>query len=53
MEPQRWVGPDVLELRHHDYFEGKHADGSIHSIGRTYLITRDFMNGKATAKVRE
>ena len=53
VEPLRWVGPDVLELRHHDYFEGKHADGSIHSIGRTYLITRDFMNGKATAKVSE
>lgn len=52
IEPQRWASPDILELLHHDYFEGKRPDGSIHSIGRTYTITRNFMTGKATAKVR-
>jgi hypothetical protein len=52
VEPQRWIQPDELELLHHDSFESKRADGSIHSIGRTYRITRNFTTGKATAEVR-
>lgn len=39
VEPLRWESPQRLILRRHEYWEGKHADGSIHSIGRTYLMT--------------
>ena len=51
VEPIRWTSPDVLVLQHHDYFEAKGPNGSIHSIGRTYEITRNLATGEATAKV--
>lgn len=53
VEPQRWEKPDVLVLRLHDYFEGFRSDRSIRSLGRTYLITRDFSTGKATAVIEK
>lgn len=53
VEPLRWEKPDVLLLLHHEYFESKRADRSIHSIGRTYEITRNFTTGKATVKVKQ
>lgn len=52
IEPLRWAKPDVLIISHHDYLEGKHANGSINSIGRTYEITRNFSTGDVLVKVR-
>lgn len=39
VEPLKWESPQRMVLRRHEYWEGKHADGSINSIGRTYLVT--------------
>lgn len=39
VEPLEWESPQRLILRRHEYWEGKHANGSIQSIGRTYLVT--------------
>jgi hypothetical protein len=50
-EPLRWTAPDVLVLRRHEYFEGKHPDTSIRSIGRAYEVTRYLASGTASAKV--
>jgi hypothetical protein len=52
VKPLSWEKPDVLVLLHHEYFEGKHGDRSIRSVGRTYDITHDLTKGTATAKAR-
>ena len=49
-EPTSWTSSDVLVLLHHEYFEGKRADSSIHSIGRTYEVTWNIATGESVAK---
>ncbi|MEZ0389282.1 MAG: hypothetical protein ACAI34_19550, partial [Verrucomicrobium sp.] len=39
VDPLRWEAPQMLVLRQHEYWEGKHADGSLNAIGRTYVIS--------------
>ena len=53
VEPVRWDNPEVLLLERHEYFEGKHPDRSINSIGRTYDIRHEITTGTATAKVKK
>lgn len=52
VEPERWLEPGVVELLHHRYFENRQADGTIDSLGRTYLVTWHVTSGEATAKVK-
>lgn len=44
-EPVRWAGASTLVIWHHDYMEGKHADGSIDMLARVYDVTWDLASG--------
>lgn len=51
LRPLRWDGPASLILRRHDYFEGKHPDGSLDRFARLYEITWDLATGAIRARV--
>lgn len=51
VEPLQWDSPQRLQLRRHEYWEGKRLDGSINSIGRTYLITVSVAGGRAKVEI--
>jgi hypothetical protein len=49
IEPQKWEDSGTIVLEHHNYYEGKRANSSIRSEGRTYKITWNVATGNIGA----